>query len=278
MLARVQSYLLQGIDALPCEVEVDFDLADEPRQTVVGLPDTAVKESVERMKSALVNSGYPFPNGRLLVNLAPADVRKEGPLYDLPIALGYLITQAVIAGHRPLPSEKDKKLLRAANQRGGESPALDIREYMFAGELALDGRLRPIKGAIAMASLAAQRGSRGVFVPAENAAEAAVVQGVEVIGVRTLAEVVGILNGQIEATPHPAADVEGMLRTATAPVDFAEIRGQEAVKRAIVIAAAGSHNLLQLWATGGHGLSFGRRSVTHSALRLCATGGYGLRH
>lgn len=257
MLARVQSYLLQGIDALPCEVEVDFDIAEEAKQTVVGLPDTAVKESVERMKSALVNSGYPFPNGRLLVNLAPADVRKEGPLYDLPIALGYLVTQSVIAGHRPLASGKDKMLLRGASPRGEEIAALDIREWVFAGELALDGRLRPIKGAIAMASLAAQRGAKGVFVPAENAAEASVVQGVEVIGVRTLSEVVGIVNGQIEATPHPTADVEGMLRTAEAPVDFSEIRGQEAVKRAIVIAAAGSHNILGLWASVGDGRGCG---------------------
>lgn len=251
MLARVQSYLLQGIDALPCEVEVDFDITEgEPRAVVVGLPDTAVKESVERVKAALANSMYPFPVGRLLVNLAPADVRKEGPLYDLPIALGYLVTQGVISGHRPVASAKDKSLLRAANQQVKEMPALDIRQYLFAGELALDGRLRPVKGAIAMASLALARGARGVFVPAENAAEAAVVSGVEVMGVRTLAEVVGILNGQIEPTPHPAADVEGMLRTAAAPVDFVEIRGQEAVKRAIVIAAAGSHNLLMLGPAG----------------------------
>ncbi len=250
MLARIQSYLLHGIDALACEVEVDFDLADEARQTVVGLPDTAVKESVERVKAALANSGYPFPNGRMLVNLAPADVRKEGPLYDLPIAVGYLVTQGIIAGVRPQASQKDKSLLRRANESGGEEPAMDVRHFLFAGELALDGRLRPVKGAIAMAALAAEKGARGVIIPAENAAEASVVPGVEVIGVRTLTEVVGLLNGQIEASPHPTADIEAMLRTATAPVDFSEIRGQEAVKRAIVIAAAGSHNILMLGPAG----------------------------
>jgi magnesium chelatase family protein len=249
MLARVQSYLLQGIDALPCEVEVDFELGEQTNHTVVGLPDASVKESIERMNSALVNSGYPFPKGRMLVNLAPADVRKEGPMYDLPIAVGYLVTQGIVTGTRPHASTKDRSLLRRANESGGES-GLDLRQFLFAAELALDGRLRPIKGAIAMAALAAERGLRGVIIPAENAAEAAVVPNVEVIGARTLSEVVGILNGQIEAMAHPTADVEGMLRTATAPVDFAEIRGQEAVKRAIVIAAAGSHNILMLGPAG----------------------------
>lgn len=250
MLARIQSYLLQGIDALPCEVEVDFDLAENVHHAVVGLPDAAVKESVERMCSALVNSGYPFPKGRMLVNLAPADVRKEGPLYDLPIAVGYLITQGIVSGNRPHASGKDKGLLRRANEPGHQLPAVDVRHFLFAGELALDGRIRPIKGAIAMAALAAEKGYRGVIIPAENSAEASVVPGVEVIGARTLSEVVGILNGQIEATPHPTADIEGMLRTATAPVDFSEIRGQEAVKRAIIIAAAGSHNILMLGPAG----------------------------
>jgi magnesium chelatase family protein len=267
MLARVQSYLLQGIDALPCEVEVDFDLADTVHHAVVGLPDAAVKESIERMNSALVNSGYPFPRGRMLVNLAPADVRKEGPLYDLPIAVGYLITQGVISGTRPQASSKDRSLLRRANETDGGAPAVDVRQMVLAGELALDGRVRPIKGAIAMAALAAEKGARGVIVPAENAAEAAVVPGVEVIGVRTLAEVVGILNGQLDAAPHPTADIEGMLRTAAAPVDFVEIRGQEAVKRAIVIAAAGSHNILGLWARARSARG-PRRPVSHNLLGL----------
>jgi magnesium chelatase family protein len=112
--------------------------------------------------------------------------------------------------------------------------------------------VRPVKGAIAMAALAASRGARGVIVPAENAAEAAVVPGVEVLGVRTLTEVVGLLKGEIEARPEPAPDIEALLRSATAPVDFSEVRGQEAVKRAIIIAAAGSHNLLGLCASDRH--------------------------
>jgi magnesium chelatase family protein len=246
MHARVQSYLLQGIDALPCEVEVDFDHVDQEsnaRQMVVGLPDAAVKESTERVKAALANSGFFFPRARTLVNLAPADVRKEGPLYDLPIAVGLLMTQGVLGADRRSLGRNERSADRVAE-------ALDLRQFLFAGELALDGRLRPIKGAIAMAALARERGARGVIVPAENASEAAVVPGVEVLGLRTLAEVVGVLRGEIEARPEPAPDIESLLRSAQAPVDFLEVRGQEAVKRAIVIAAAGSHNLLMLGPAG----------------------------
>ncbi len=243
MLARVQSYLLQGIDAVPCEVEVDCHEEALPEgTTVVGLPDVGVKESRERVRSALINTGYAFPRGKQLINLAPADVRKEGPMYDLPIAVGLLLAQGIV---RINPESNLPK--------GGSSvqPAtLDPRRYIFAGELALDGRLRPIKGVIAMAALSKAKGMSGVFVPAANAAEAAVVPGVEVFGVSTLAEVVGLLTGRIEPTPAPALDVEQALRTASAPVDFVDVRGQEGVKRALTIAAAGLHNLLMLGPAG----------------------------
>lgn len=239
MLARVQSYLLSGIDAHRCEVEVDLDDHDLNRETVVGLPDAAVKESIERVRAALTNAGYAFPRGRLLINLAPADVRKEGPMYDLPIALGMLCVQGIIRS-RPDAAETARE--------GGWG--VDLREYMVAGELALDGRLRPIRGVIALASLARSLGMRGVIVPADNAAEASVVESVEAIGARTLSEVVGIVQGELEPTPHPPMDVAEALRTAEAPVDFAEVRGQEAVKRAITIAAAGAHNLLMLGPAG----------------------------
>jgi magnesium chelatase family protein len=247
MLARVQSYLLHGIDAQPCEVEFDVDETSMNKSAVVGLPDAAVKESLERVQAALANSGYSWPGGRVLVNLAPADVKKEGPLYDLPVAIGALMASGVIG---PL-----------ARARGGakapatETPApgivpLNPRHYVIAGELALDGRLRPIKGVIAMAALAKSRGLAGVIVPRQNAAEAAAVPGVEAIGVSTVAEVVGLLNGQIEATPHPPLDVAGLLQASTAEVDFADVRGQEGVKRAIVVACAGGHNLLMLGPAG----------------------------
>ncbi|MEM1328946.1 MAG: YifB family Mg chelatase-like AAA ATPase [Planctomycetota bacterium] len=229
MLARLRSSLLRGIDADPCEVEVDLDPTGFTKQTVVGLPDAAVKESMERVRAALANGGYPFPQGQVLVNLAPADVRKEGPTYDLPIAVGLLLTQGVL------------------HQQQG---SLDPRRFVVAGELALDGRLRPIRGALAAASMAERERCDGVILPAENAREAAVVEGVQVYGARTLQEVVAWINGELEPEPVPGPDVAAMLRGAEAPVDFGEVRGQETVKRAIVVAAAGGHNLLMIGPAG----------------------------
>lgn len=229
MTARVPSYLLQGVDAIPCEIEVDVDDRGLDRETIVGLPDAAVKEALERVRSALSNAGYPHPQGRLLINLAPADVRKEGPVYDLPIAVGMLLAQNVIR-----------------EQRDEAAGGLDHRRYVFAGELALDGRVRPVRGVIALASMARAMGAAGVIVPSANASEAAVVDGIDAIGVSDLSEVVGLLNGTLEPAPMPCPDVSSMLESAGCVVDFADVRGQEPVKRAIVIAAAGGHNLLAL--------------------------------
>lgn len=227
MVARIRSFLLFGIDALPCEVEVDIDQGALEKETLVGLPDAAVRESLERVRAAMGNSGYPLPRGRVLINLAPADVKKEGPMYDLPIAVGMLL------GQNTVPP-------------GG----LDPRTALFAGELALDGRVRPIRGALAMADLARSMGMQAVILPAENAPEAAVMDGVAVYGVSSLAEVVGLLSGAIDAEPHPPADVAAMLASAEPEVDFSEVKGQESVKRAMVIAATGRHNLLMLGPAG----------------------------
>ncbi|MEM8737385.1 MAG: YifB family Mg chelatase-like AAA ATPase [Planctomycetota bacterium] len=225
MLAQVHSFVLQGINPLACEVEVDVAESGLPKTTIVGLPDAAVKESVERVRSAIVNSGYPFPMARLLVNLAPADIKKEGPVYDLPIAVGLLLAARVIE------TAEHKRLL-------------------FAGELALDGRLRPVSGVINLALLAKRLGVRGVVVPTDNAEEAAAVDGVEVYAADALSSVVGLLNGTHEIEAVRPAEVDAELERAHAPIDFGDVRGQEAVKRALTLAAAGGHNILMIGPAG----------------------------
>jgi magnesium chelatase family protein len=225
MLAQVHSFVLQGIEPLICEVEVDIAEIGMPKTTIVGLPDAAVKESVERVRSAMTNSGYPFPMARMLVNLAPADIRKEGPNYDLPIAIGLLIAAGII--------QTDKH-----------------RDLLFAGELALDGRIRPIHGAINLAILAKRIGARGIVVPSANAQEAAAAGGVEVYPADTLTSVVGMLNEQIDLPCHEELAIEDMLAQVKPAVDFSDIRGQEAAKRAMVIAASGMHNLLMIGPAG----------------------------
>jgi len=225
MLAQVHSFLLQGIDAIACEVEVDVVHDTIPKTFIVGLPDAAVKESIERVRSAVTNTGYPFALARTVINLAPADKRKEGPVYDLPIAVGILLSENVIN------TDRHKRL-------------------MFAGELALDGRVRPIAGIINLALLCKELGFEGVVVPVDNAHEAAAVDGIEVYPADSLASVVSFLNGQHEITPVATIDVDETLRNETPGIDFADIRGQEAVKRAMAVAAAGGHNIMMIGPAG----------------------------
>jgi magnesium chelatase family protein len=225
LLAKVHSFILIGIEPLQCEVETDVSQRGLEKATMVGLAQTAVKESIERVRRATINSGFPYPGHGILINLAPADVKKEGPALDLPIAIGLL------RGTNSIQSDRHKK-------------------FLIAGELALDGRVRKIKGALSMALLARQFKMTGVIVPEENAREAAVVEGIEVYPVATLSQAVSFLNEQLPLEPY---ELDGQVYQAsqveTEP-DFSEVRGQEAVKRAIAIAAAGSHNLLMVGPPG----------------------------
>jgi magnesium chelatase family protein len=226
MLAKVFSAAAQGVEATPVEVEVDL-AAGFPKELLAGLPDAAVKESMHRIRAAMTNAGFAWPsNKRLTINLAPADLRKEGTFYDFPIALGLL------AASEQMPDNR-------------------LGEFLIAGELALDGRLRPIKGALLCALLARARNLKGVLVPPENAEEAAVVAQVEVYAPETLAGAVGFLSGNAELSRvHVKVEELFARESADGMLDLADVKGQEHVKRALTVAAAGGHNLLMVGPPG----------------------------
>jgi magnesium chelatase family protein len=236
MLSRIRSAAVLGIDAFPVEVEVDIS-SGLPSFSTVGLPNGAVKEGRERVSAALANAGFQFPLRRITVNLAPADIRKDGSALDLPIALGLLAAS-------------------------GQIPEANLKHTMVLGEVGLEGDLRPIRGALSIALAARSSGCTELLLPADNLSEAAVVQDLEVRGARTLAEVCAHLTGH---QPIPAARVDLnalMSDRVPNPVDFADVRGQSAAKRALEVAAAGAHNILMIGPPGAGKTMLARRLPT----------------
>ncbi len=224
MLAKILSSAVIGVDAYLVEVEVDISHG-LPLFTIVGLPETAVKESKERVKAALSNSGYIFPDDRITVNLAPASIRKEGTGFDLPIALGILTATKVI-------SQKA------------------VAEHLILGELSLDGRIKPVNGSLPMAIAAKNAGHAGILVPSDNRLEAAVVREIDVFPVKTLSQAVNFFQNVSSIKPEKI-DTESIFNKNNSwDADFSEVMGQEYVKRALTVAAAGGHNLIMVGPPG----------------------------
>ncbi|HUX08310.1 MAG TPA: YifB family Mg chelatase-like AAA ATPase [Acidobacteriota bacterium] len=237
MFAKVTAASILGIEAVPVDVEVDVASKGMVRYTVVGLPDAAIKESEERVKAAIKNSGMALPVAPVTVNLAPADLKKEGSAFDLPIAVGILAASGVI-------------------------PQQSLEDYLIVGELSLDGKLRPVKGALSMASLAARKKIKGVLVPADNAPEASVVDGIKVYPLRNMPEAIEFLCGNLQIEPHKVDREEIFERGSSYEVDMSEVRGQAHAKRALEVAAAGGHNLIMVGVPGSGKTMLSRRLPT----------------